>query len=174
MKIDTRGAAIIRSIANGGTLKAAGESIGVSDTRASQILHRYCRHIGLSSIVSEIKSNPSIYLDKIGEITEIEKCPIPQKTIRDLVWKLKLSSEDQLTPKYLSNITATQLLLADVSLTTVSDLQEWLQNSGLSLKRHAPERNEEIKAIRRAVNLLDAFCFDISTIRDQFSHLISE
>ena len=170
MKKDTRGAAIIRAIAHGSTLKAAGEAIGLKSTRASQVLNKYCRQIGLPGVVADIKNNPSVYLEKIEITQEIDQSPLARNSINDLVYKLKLSSTEQLTPKYLSNVTATQLLAAGVTLVTISDLQDWLKNTGHSLKRHPPETNDATKAIKRAINLLDAFYFDVSSINEQFKH----
>lgn len=172
MKNDIRGYAIVRSIAQGNTLKATAISIGVSSTRTGQILRRCCREIGLSDSVEDIKKNPDIYLEKIGEPTAVEKSPLAPKTIHDLVNKLKLGSVEQLTPKYLSNITPIQLLSVGVTLTTVCDLQDWAHTCGYSLKRNAPENTEEIRAVKRAINLLDAFYFDVSVARNQFSTLI--
>ena len=170
LKRDTRGAAIIRSIANGGTLKAAGDAIGVSSTRAGQILRIYCRQIGLPGTISEIKSRPFDYLNNLEKTTEIDRSTLTRNAIHNLVYKLKLKSAEELTPKYLSNVTASQLLGVGVTFVTISDLQGWLKTSGHSLKRHPPESANAITAIKRAINLLEAFYFDISLINEQFDH----
>ncbi|WP_428827696.1 hypothetical protein ACLIKD_06810 [Azonexus sp. IMCC34842] len=171
MENDIRGAAIVRSVAKGSTLKAAGESIGVSGTRASQLLWRYCRKAGLPPDVHDIRANPDTYLKAVGEPTEAEKSTLPNNTIHALVGKLKLKSADQLTPSYLSNITPGQLRSAGVSLTTIGALQDWLHSCGCSLKRQPPSDPGQLKEVEKAINLLDAFYFDVSTIRSQFSCL---
>lgn len=168
---DIRGAAIVRSVAKGGTLKAAGESIGISSTRAGQLLRRYCRKAALPAGVHEIHANPDPYLKFIGKAPEVEKSKLPNKTIRALVEQLKLKSAEQLTPSYLSNLTPGQLHSAGVSLTIICAMQDWLHSCGCSLKRQPPDDPAHLKEVEKAINLLDAFYFDVSTIRSQFSGL---
>jgi transposase len=168
---DIRGAAIVRSVAQGGTLKAAGESIGISSTRAGQLLRRYCRKAGLPEEIREIHASPDRYLEMIGKAPEVEKSQLRTETIRALVEQLKLKSADQLTPSYLSNITPGQLHSAGVSLTTTCTLQKWLHSCGYSLKRQPPNDPTHLKEVEKAINLLDAFYFDVSTARSQFAGL---
>jgi hypothetical protein len=84
---------------------------------------------------------------------------------------LRLKQIEELTPKYLSNISAAQLLSAGVSIVAVSEAQQWLLKNGTSLKRRPPEGNVEIQAIQRAIATLDAFYFDTERIRSQFNFL---
>lgn len=171
LKNDIRGAAIVRSVAQGRTLKVISESIGLSSTRAGQLLRRYCRRAGLPAEVHEIRANPDLYLKAVGESPEVETSKLPNQTIRALVGQLKLNSADQLTPSYLSNITPGQLHSAGVSLTIICALQDWLCSCGHSLKRQPPADPEHLKEVEKAINLLDAFYFDVSTVRNQFSRL---
>lgn len=122
--------------------------------------------------VHEIHANPAPYLKRVSEAPMVEKSKLLNKTVHDLVEKLKLGSADQLTPAYLSNITPAQLYSAGVTLVTISDLQAWLTSCGLSLKRRPPEDPEQVRAVERAINLLDTFYFDVSSIRSQFSNLM--
>lgn len=172
MKNDIRGAAIVRSVAQGNTLKAAAESIGVGKTSAGQLLRRYCKRLGLPGEVQAIHGDPASYLKSVGEVPEVEKSRLATMTIRSLVEKLKLQSADQLTPKYLANITPVQLRSAGVSLTIICELQAWLHSCGYSLKRQPPGDPEHVKAVERAINLLDTFFFDVSVIRNQFANLM--
>ena len=174
MENNIRGAAIVRAVAQGGTLKAAGESMGVGSTRAGQLLRRCCRKAGLPEEIQEIRANPARYLEVIGEALEVEKSKLPNKTIRALVDQLKLKSAEQLTPSYLSNITPEQLLSAGVSLTIICALQNWLHSCGHSLKRQPPSDSGHLKEVEKAINLLDAFYFDVSVIRSQFAGLTAD
>lgn len=174
MKNDIRGASIVRSVAQGGTLKTVSESIGLSSTRAGQLLRRYCRRAGLPGDVRDIRANPERYLEATGKALDVEKSKLPNKTIRALVDQLKLKSAEQLTPSYLSNITPGQLHSADVSLTIMCALQDWLHSCGHSLKRQPPDNPAHLKEVEKAINLLDAFYFDVSTIRSQFAGLTAD
>lgn len=173
MENDIRGAAIVRSVAQGATLKAASELIGLSTTRTGQLIRRYCRKAGLPEEIREIHANPDRYLKAAGAAPEIEKSKLPNKTVRALVEQLKLKSADQLTPQYLSNITPGLLCSAGVSLTIICALQDWLSSCGYSLKRQPPSDPGHLKDVEKAINLLDAFYFDVSTIRSQFSGLMA-
>lgn len=94
------------------------------------------------------------------------------KIAYNLTEALKLRNIEELTPRYLSNISAAQLLSAGVTLVAVSDAQQWLVKNGASLKRRPPESSVEIQAVQRAVATLDAFHFDTESIRSQLSFLL--
>ena len=174
MENDIRGAAIVRTVAQGGTLKAAGESIGVRAKWAGRLLRRYCRKNNLPGELQDIRANPKRYLELVGKAPEVEQSKLPTKTVRALVDQLKLKSADQLTTSYLSNITPNQLQAAGVSLTIICALQEWLHSSGGSLKRQPPGDPGQLREIGKAINLLDAFYFDVSIIRSQLASLITD
>ncbi len=84
-----------------------------------------------------------------------------------MVFLLKLRSADELTPPYVSNITAETLLSHVVTETGLVEIQEWMLANGLSCKRKLPEKNEYMRAVQKAIILLDAFGLDVSLLRAQ-------
>lgn len=93
------------------------------------------------------------------------------KVAHSLASALGLKQMDELTPKYLSNISAAQLLSAGVTMIAISDAQQWLVKNGTSLKRRPPESNDEMQAVQRAIATLDAFHFDTEGVRSQLNFL---
>lgn len=177
MNSNAREAKILTAVANGATLVKAGASLGISSTRTKDLLNKICRKLKMSSAIKDIKASPNKYLKKLDELNTEESKKEPHLYLRStLVSKLKsilkLNSASDLTPKYLSNITASQLINRGVSIIAITELQEWLSRYSLSLKKCPPEGEAEIKEVRRAIALLDAFYFDTTTIKSQLSFLL--
>lgn len=93
------------------------------------------------------------------------------KVAGNLASALRLKTLEELTPKYLSNISASQLLDAELTLIAIADAQRWLVANGTSLKRRPPESKAELEAVERAIATLDAFQFDTAVVRAQL-HLL--
>jgi len=88
-----------------------------------------------------------------------------------LVFQLKLRSTDELTPQYVSNISAETLLSNGFTETGLVEIQEWLLANGLSCKRKLPEKDEYLRTIKKAIVLLDAFGLDVSHAKEQLKNL---
>ncbi|MEN9479845.1 MAG: hypothetical protein RLZZ298_1240 [Pseudomonadota bacterium] len=93
------------------------------------------------------------------------------KIFNNLFEALKLKHPEDLTPRYLSNLSASQLLSVELTLVAISEGQEWLVEHGTSLKRKPPQTPEEMQAVKRAIGILDAYQFDVSIIRQQLAYL---
>lgn len=161
---------VLRSIAEGKTLAEAGKAIGTSGGRASQLLAKICRELKLPNDVAEIRRRKDEYLRQIGSANH----PVSQlnpKIAENLARALRLKNVEGLTPEYLSNISASQLLNANQTLVAVAEAQEWLVHNGTSLKRRPPEGKTEMQAVKRAIATLDTFQFDTAIVRKQFRHL---
>ena len=96
------------------------------------------------------------------------------KIVYNLVDALKLKNIEDLTPQYLSNISAAQLISAGLTMVAVAEAQQWLMNNRTSLKRRPPESTAEIQAVKRAIATLDAFQFETENIRSQLNFLQNE
>lgn len=103
--------------------------------------------------------------------TEYPDYRLNPKVVASLVAALRIRSSDKLTPEYLSNISAAQLLNAGVTPVAVAQAQEWLMRNELSLKRAPPDNAQQVKAIAQAIALLDAFHFDTVAPKAQLEWL---
>jgi|GEM_PF-1295939 len=172
LKSNARGAIVLRAIAEGKTLNDAGKSIGVSGNRASQLLYRICRELDLPSEIADIRRHKEECVKKIEGLENSTLAELHPKIAENLARVLRLGKVEDLTPEYLSNLSASQLLTANLTLVAVAEAQEWLVKNGTSLKRRPPEGNVEMQAVQRAISTLDAFQFDTTLVRSQLQFLI--
>jgi len=163
---------ILKAVANGSSLSGAGSTVGVSAGSARNALNRLCQVLELSPLVKDIKANPEQYLKKAEELKSAQKPVLRPMLTNKLVSVLKVKDKTQVTPRYLSNITASQLMENGISWVAVTEIQEWLSSSGLSLKPTVPDNDEEIKHVKRAIAVLDAFYFDTELVKEQLNNVI--
>lgn len=175
MAVNEKQISILRAVAGGSTIKAAGETVDVSATRASQHLARICRQLGLSRELNDIRINPSIYLQKLDIVlASTPALGLRRDLVQRLVTLLKLKSEADLTPGYLANISAQVLLNNGVTYVAISEIQEWLLEHSCSLKRTPPETAKEITEVKRAIFLLDAYYFDTANLKKQLHSFLGQ
>lgn len=165
-----RKANVLKAVAAGKTLKSAGEEAGVSSTRARQWLSTICRELRLPDGVQDIRANKDEYLTRLAMIAAPPSAELEKRFVRDLMVKLKLRDVSTLTPRYVSNLTASDLFRCGCTLVAVVALQGWLKGHGLSLKRRPPETDVEVKEVLRAIRLLDVYQFDTAAIEAQWEH----
>ena len=164
---DMTKANILIAIAKGQSVAEAAKPYGLSYAQARGALSRFCPHIKLRWDLEEIRANPKKYIDAALAIIASPKNALRRVLRDDLVFQLKLRSPNELTPQYVSNITAETLLSHGVTETGLVEIQEWLLANGLSCKRKFPEKNEYMRAVQKAIILLDAFALDVSHLRAQ-------
>lgn len=171
MITDAVKAKILTAVARGETIASAARKNGISTPQARNALFRICRSLNLSPDISDISANSEKYLLAAHRKLQDPKIVLPQRLWRDLMQKLRLRSPDEITPRYFSNLTAEQMLDSGVTESSLSDIQEWLNHHGASLKRKAPNSSTASRSVKRAIYLLDSFGFDISRARVQFGKL---
>jgi hypothetical protein len=164
---DMTKANILIAIACGQSVAEAAKPYGLSYAQAIGTLPRFCQHLKLRWDLQEIRANPKKYIDVAIVIVASPKNALRRVLRNDLVFLLKLRSADELTPQYVSNITAETLLSHVVTETGLVEIQEWMLANGLSCKRKLPEKNEYMRAVQKAIILLDAFGLDVSLLRAQ-------
>ncbi len=174
MTANDRKASVLRCVAEGKSLKEAGAAVSISAESARTLLANLCRELKLSSSLDDIRTDPKKYLTRLDEFKSSPKFELRKALVHDLIFKLKLKAESDLTPKYVSNITASQLLGNGTTLVAVTEIQEWLMKHGLSLKRCPPETDKEITEVKRAIAVLDVFYFDTASLKEQLQHLESD
>jgi hypothetical protein len=173
LALNLKSIAVLKAIVAGKTLVEAGEVVNVGTGRARELLFKICREFRLPYVVSEIKSNPKPYLEKLDNLPENLLIGLRSQLVEDLVNVLKVKNLSELSPKYISNISASQLLESGLTLVAVGELQAWLVGHQLSLKRSPPQSNAEIKAVKHAIEILDAFHFDTKLVRKQLGILLT-
>lgn len=170
---EAKKAKVLLAVAEGQTLAAAAKANGLSPGRGRDALARICRKLGLACTVDEVRANPDVYRDAARRIIDDPGNALRKDLREKLVRYLKLRSADDLTPHYVSNLTASSMLAAGLTHGAVAELQAWLLASGTRFKRQAPREGEETQAAVRAVLLLDAFGFDVNAARAALGELDS-
>jgi hypothetical protein len=164
---DMTKANILIAIAEGQSVADAAKSYGLSYAQARGALPRFCQHLKLRWDLEDIRAKPKKYIDAAEAIVSSPKNELRRILRNDLVLQLKLRSPDELTPQYISNITAETLLSHGVTETGLVEIQEWLLTNGLSCKRKLPEAKEYMRAVQKAIILLDAFGLDVTRPKEQ-------
>ena len=121
-----------------------------------------------------MRTQPEPYLRCAAELEQSPAHELRPELRRSLVGALMLRSPSELTPRYLANLTASQLLAAGLTLVALADVQKWLNHHGRSLKRGSIETKEDVRAISNAISLLDAYGFNIDEAKRQLQHIQSE
>ena len=133
---DSTKAKVLESVARGQTLPDAASANGLKTSQGRDAISRICRYLKLSADISEIQSNPDKYIAAALSIINDPKYSLQNKLRKDLQHKLSLRSADELTPKYISNLTAEMLLSAGVSESSLVSVQAWMINNDSSLLSH--------------------------------------
>ncbi|MGB3423178.1 MAG: hypothetical protein WBF84_00935 [Castellaniella sp.] len=167
-------AKILRSVADGATLSQAGTAAGISTARARTALGSLCRTLRQRADVEAIQAQPQKYLDALLAFEIKPQFELRKALVDKLEQALRLRSAAELTPQYLSNITASQLLECGVTLVAIAELQKWLYSHDLSLKRRPPKTESDLRETQRAIALLDAFHFDTDILKQQLANLVQE
>jgi DNA-binding CsgD family transcriptional regulator len=169
LQSDPRATEILRHVVEGKTLKEAGALIGVGAGQARHLLTKICRQLRMPESLAEIKRDRQSYLIKLPPAQGFSWKGLNANLLTHLISVLHLRSPEEFSPDYASNLTASQLHVAGVSLDSIADLQSWLLQSNRTLRRRPPESDEELQAARRAIDLLDSLQFDVANTRVQFA-----
>lgn len=163
-------ASILIAIAQGQSVADAAKTNGLTTAQARGALPRFCRNLKLRWDIEDIRANPQKYINAATAVLASPKNALRRVLRNDLVFQLKLHSPDELTPQYVSNITAETLLSHGVTENSLVEIQEWLIANGLSCKRKLPEKDEYLRMIQKAIVLLDAFGLDVSRPASQLKN----
>lgn len=162
---------VFREVVLGATVTAAAQSAGVSRNQARASMSRMCRWAGLPNDVEEMRKSPSKYLQWIQEFEGVDANELRVGLCRDLRRILHLKDSTELSPAYVANATASQLLKHGLTTGAVADVQEWLGRHSLTLKRANVSESSDAREIRRAIHLLDAFGLDVREARRQYQQI---
>lgn len=171
MPPDTVKAKVLAAVANGSSVSDAAREHGLTPNQGRDAVARLCRDFRLPADIGEIQTNPKKYLDSASKVAMNPHYALRKNLRGELQYRLQLQSVDELTPKYVSNLTATMLLDSGITETGVADIQEWLFENGTTLKRQAPISHEHMTSVKRAIFLLNSFGFDTTEASSQLSAL---
>ncbi len=166
-------AAILRAVANGSTIAQAARQEHIETTKARFAIQHLCRRFHLSPEVSDIQAHPERYAKALAEFEASPEIGLGQALTTKLTTALMLSSPSQVTPAYLSNISATLLLERGLTIINVHQIETWLSGSGKELKRSPPRTDWEVQEASKAISLLHTFFFDVSAAKAQLENLLS-
>jgi hypothetical protein len=166
-------AKVLIAVAEGATYSEAAKHNGLNDTQGRTAVVKICQMLKLSSDLTDIKANPALYLASAQKIANTPRYALRGELRKQLEQILRLRSQDELTPEYLSNFSATTLLDNEISTIALADIQEWLVNNGTSLKR-GKLMATDMHSVKTALWVLDAFGFNVKDVLSQFSSLSNE
>lgn len=167
MPLNAKNATVVRLVAEGSTLAEVARKMDLSTSRVKQILVKGCRVLGLPPNVEFIRADPQAYLSALPGSAAVRASGLRHGLQRDLMSVLNLKTVDQLSPELVSNLSASQLIDCSFTSTAVANVQAWLTSHGLRLAQSPTVRTGELRALESALQLLDAYRFDITAARAQ-------
>ncbi len=162
---------VLAAVACGSSISEAAKANGLTPAQGRTAISRLCRTAGLSSEISQIQEKPEKYLEISSKIQNSPQYALRRELRKKMLENLHLKSPDAITPKYVSNLTAEMILDANITEVALSEIQEWLVANGTSLKRRAPNKNQHVSLVKKAIFVLDAFGFDTTAAKKQFNGL---
>lgn len=166
VQLDSRQIELVRLIATGSTMASAARALAISTGRVRQLLAVACRRLGLPNDLDAIRADPQVYLAKLPQQPAPHSVGLRSSLERDLVYRFQLASGASVTPDLLSNYSASQLSAAGLSPIAIGQINVWLQQHGKHLK-HGPVSKAELKALASAIDLLQAYHFDVTAASKQ-------
>jgi len=161
-----------KAIVEGDTLTKVAKDSGVTITTINSWMHRmFWRALRIPAGYKDIQKNPSPYLKHIEKLEKEPTFHLSRGLGRKL---LSIIPKQDISPQYLSNMSASLLFKNGFNIANISELQEWLAETGYSLKSELPKTDVEIKQVREAVALLEVYQFDAKFVREQLNNLTSE
>lgn len=171
MLSDKLKAKVLAAVAGGSSLSDAARANDLTPGQGRDAVSRLCRNFKLSPDISDIRANPKTYLELASRITSDPRHAL-RKELRSRIQRLlQLRSIDELTQKYISNLTAAMVLETGITEIGLAEIQEWLVDNGASLKLQAPSKHEHMVSVKRAIFLLDSFGFDTTMVSSQLKGL---
>lgn len=165
MLTDHLKARVLTSVANGMSVSEAAESHGLKAGQARDAVARICRMHKLPSEIKGIHARPAPYLKAAEQVMSSPRYRLRKALRKDIEGCFRLQSADQIEPKYISNLTAAMVLDAGITDVGLAEIQEWLAESDASLKKKAPDKDEHLVLVKRAMYLLDSFGIDVDSAK---------
>ena len=168
LAISPRESELVRLIATGSTLAKAAEALNLSSSWGRIVLARACRKLGMPNGLEDIRARAAEYLAQLPPTQEKPQWVLREALRRDLARGLGLDNAE-VTPRHLANYSATQLRSIGVTETGIAEVQQWLRRHDFFLKHYSVISAAELKALQRAMFLLDAYHFDVAAAKVQLA-----
>lgn len=168
---DTVKAKILIAIAQGQSVGDAAQAYGFKYAQARGAFPNFCRRLGLRWDLDEIKTHPQKYIDAALKVISMPQNSLRRPLRVNLIKQLRLTSAEELTPRYVSCLTAEMLLSNGVTENAITEIQKWLLAHNYSIKRKVPNSDEHLRIAEKALHVLDAFGFDMSVAKNQLKTL---
>lgn len=138
--------------------------LGISTTRARQLLVDACRTLGMPNDIAAIRRNAQAYLARLAVPATSDPADLGKKAINELTDKLGLT---EVTPTALARLSAGQLASRGVGPGRIADVQEWLRQHGRRLRQDDLLTAEQLRRLEQAALLLDAYHVDVRAALEQ-------
>jgi hypothetical protein len=166
--------ALFRKVVGGMSLPAAARAVDVTANQARNAIAKMCRSAQLANDIKQMRSGPDPYLRWLSALEQSPGNELRPELQRRLIGALRLRSHSELTPKHLSNLTVSQLLAAGLTQVALAEIHEWLAHHGFALKRGPIKAKDDMRAISRAISLLEAYGFNVDEAKRQLQHVQSD
>lgn len=170
----TQKATVIRAVIDGSSLSEAARKAGIKSAQANTALKGFCRRFRLPSEVADVRAEPARYLDVLKAFEASPEIALGRDLSERLTMLLQVKTPQEVTPKYVSNIEASQLLACGLTPINVHMIETWLASHGHGLKKAVPKDNKEIEEAKRCISWLHVHGFDVTAPRAQLEHLLSQ
>lgn len=169
----TQKATVIRAVIDGASLPEAARIAGIKSAQANTALKGFCWRFRLPREVADVRAEPARYLEALKAFETSPEIALGQDLSKRLTMLLQVKSPQEVTPKYVSNIEASQLLESGLTPINVHMIETWLASHGHGLKKAVPKDDKEIEEAKRCISWLHVRGFDVTTPRTQLEHFVS-
>lgn len=157
---------VFRRVVRGFSVAAAAKSVGLTPDQARNAIAKLCVLIKLDNDLTLMRTHPEKYEAALAQVAIGAEHELRPGLRRQLVALLRLRSDKELTPTYLANATASELLAAGITPTALAEIHEWLVKYGTRLKQAPLVSDEDLRTVTRAVGVLEAFGFCPTSIKE--------
>lgn len=169
----TQKATVIRAVIDGASLPEAARKAGIKSAQANTALKGFCRRFRLPREVADVRAEPARYLAELKASEASPEIALGQVLSERLTIVLQVKTPQEVTPRYVSNIEASQLLACGLTPINVHMIETWLASHGRGLKKAVPKDDKEIEEAKRCISWLHVRGFDVTTPRTQLEHFVS-
>ena len=131
LQSDNIKAKILAAVASGSSVSEAAKANGITTTQVRSAISRLCRTAKLSADISDIQESPKEYLELASLIQSTPQYALRTDLRRKIQYCLRLKSADEITPRYISNLTSEMILDAGITEFGLYEIQQWLVANGV-------------------------------------------
>lgn len=165
-----REAYAIRAVASGESLASIARALGVTITRARQLLNRACSKLRRPNGVAYIRSHSAEYISLLPAAV-MDHQPRPAQLRDSFAWQLRstlrVPSDSELAPGAVANLTPSQLIAEGFTPVAIAAIHDWLVAHDLHLHVDEIRTPGEYRVLEQSLSLLAAYGLDVAAAREQ-------